>query len=98
MANCIAAYEAGFAFLTQPSGVSGTPWVHDRIRNWNLPTEDLVQAFEEMGIRTGIDMDRLLETVEFAERIVGRPLPGHILRARPSSSTFALPAARTSLV
>ena len=100
MANCIAAYEAGIRiFDTALGGLSGTPFgsIDQDIGNWNLPTEDLVQAFEEMGIRTGIDMDRLLETVEFAERIVGKPLPGHILRARPSSSKFALPAARTSL-
>jgi len=100
MANCIAAYEAGIRiFDTALGGLSGTPFgsIDQDIGNWNLPTEDLVQAFEEMGIRTGIDMDSLLETVEFAERIVGKPLPGHILRARPSSSKFALPAARTSL-
>ncbi len=73
MANCIAAYEAGFAFLTQPSGVSGTLWVHDRIRNWNLPRR-LVQASKkwDQKARHG----SLLETVDLPN-VLRQALPGH---------------------
>jgi hydroxymethylglutaryl-CoA lyase len=33
---------------------------------------------EQMGIATGIDLERLLECVDLAERIFGRALPGHL--------------------
>lgn len=95
MANCIAAYESGVRiFDTSLGGLSGTPFgsIDQDIGNWNLPTEDLVHIFEEMGIKTAINLELLLEAVKFAERIAGRPLPGHILRARPSlSKLFAVP-------
>ena len=42
-------------------------------------------VFEEMGITTGIDLERLLDCVRMAESLIGRPLPGHILRAHPRS-------------
>jgi hypothetical protein len=58
---------------------------------WNVPTEDLVYLFEEMGIRTGIDFDRLLECVKIAEKFAGEPLPGHLLRANPSSVLASVP-------
>jgi hydroxymethylglutaryl-CoA lyase len=89
MANCIAAYESGVRiFDTSLGGLSGTPFgsIDQDIGNWNLPTEDLVQVFEEMGIKTGINLERLLEAVEFAEKISGKPLPGHALRATPRGS------------
>jgi len=100
MANCIAAYEAGVRiFDTALGGLSGTPFgsVDRDIGSWNIPTEDLVNIFEEMGIKTGINIDHLLEAVEFAEKLCGRPLPGHILRARPNSEKFPLPMTRQSL-
>ena len=89
MANCIAAYESGVRiFDASLGGLSGTPFgsIDQDIGNWNLPTEDLVHVFEEMGIKTAINLELLLEAVEFAERIAGRPLPGHILRTRRSAS------------
>ena len=35
---------------------------------------------EEMGVETGLDIDRLIEVARLAEDIVGRPLPGHLMR------------------
>ena len=35
---------------------------------------------EEMGIETGLDVDRLIEVAKIAEDVVGRPLPGHVMR------------------
>ena len=36
---------------------------------------------EEMGMATGVDLDRLIEVGRMAERIVGHPLPSELLRA-----------------
>ena len=35
---------------------------------------------EEMGVETGLDVDRLIEVAKIAEDVVGRPLPGHVMR------------------
>lgn len=94
IANCVAAYEAGVRiFDTSLGGMSGTPYgaMELDFGYWNVPTEDLVHLFEEMGIRTGVDFDRLMECVQMAEKLAGKPLPGHMLRARPASHINEIP-------
>lgn len=89
LVNCLAAYEAGVrVFDSAVGGLSGTPFGYPDldIGSWNVPTEDLVHLLEELGVNTGIDLDRLLECVELAEKLAGRMLPGHILRAGSSSN------------
>lgn len=84
IANCIAAYDAGIrTFYTSIGGLSGTPYGTKELDfgYWNVPTEDLVHLFHEMGIDTGLDIDLLLECVTIAEALAGKPLPGHLLRA-----------------
>ena len=34
-----------------------------------------------MGVKTGVDLERLVEAAKAAESIVGRPLPGKVHRA-----------------
>jgi hydroxymethylglutaryl-CoA lyase len=43
-----------------------------------VATEDLVWILEKMGVDTGIDMDRLIETGSFIEE--------HILKGQPVTS------------
>jgi len=85
LVNCLAAYETGIrTFDTAIGGLSGTPFGAPQmeIGSWNVPTEDLANLFEEMGIKTGIDLDALMAAVEFAEKLARRKLPGHILSAK----------------
>ncbi|CAN5658518.1 hypothetical protein BH10PSE6_BH10PSE6_52600 [soil metagenome] len=35
---------------------------------------------EEMGVETGLDIDSLIEAAKVAEDVVGRLLPGHVMR------------------
>ena len=49
----------------------------------NISTEDLVSMLEEMGIETGIDLQRLIEASRAAQELLGRPLGAHVLRAGP---------------
>ncbi len=94
IANCIAAYEAGIRiFDTSLGGMSGTPYgsMELDLGYWNVPTEDLVYLFEQMGIKTSIDFNLLLECVNIAEKFAGVTLPGHLLRANPDFSETKLP-------
>lgn len=83
--NCLAAYEAGIRiFDAAIGGLSGTPFGAPKmdIGSWNVPTEDLVYLFNEMGIKTGIDLDALIDSVKFAQKLAHRELPGHVLKAK----------------
>jgi hydroxymethylglutaryl-CoA lyase len=47
----------------------------------NVCTEDLVNLFESLGIRTGIALDGLLEAARFCEQALGRELHGRVTRS-----------------
>ena len=60
------------------TGLGGCPFAAHKGAAGNVCTEDLVFMLDEMGIDTGIDLDRLIEVARLAEDIVGHPLPGSV--------------------
>ena len=87
LANCVAALRAGVTHLDgSVGGVGGRPKFtegsYPKIMGFtgNACTEDLVAMLEEMGVPTGIDLDRLLELGRLAERILGRELLAHVVK------------------
>ena len=94
IANCVAAHEAGIRiFDTSLGGMSATPYGVGEldIGYWNVPTEDLVHLFSEMGVKTGIDLTTLLDCVKLAEQMAGISLPGHLLKAGRASQIAEIP-------
>ena len=83
LANCIAAYEAGCRWFDSSfGGVGGHP---AKVKygggfTGNVATEDLINLFESTGIPTGIDLGALIETAEFCEQVLARPLHGRTTR------------------
>ena len=74
LANCLAAYEAGVrTFDASQAGLGGCPYAPGA--SGNVVTEDLVFMFEAMGIRTGVDIERLLA----AREALAAGLPGETL-------------------
>ena len=58
LANCLAAYDVGVrTFDASLGGLGGCPYAPGA--SGNVVTEDLVFMFEAMGVRTGIDIDKL---------------------------------------
>ena len=49
----------------------------------NVSTEDVVSMLHEMGIETGVDLERLLVASRGAQEVLGRPLGAHLLTAGP---------------
>ncbi|MDB5998726.1 MAG: hydroxymethylglutaryl-CoA lyase, partial [Rhizobacter sp.] len=81
LANAYAALRLGVAqFDSACAGLGGCPFAGHKGAAGNICTEDLVFMCEEMGIETGIDLDKLIEVARMAERIVGHPLPGKVMR------------------
>jgi hydroxymethylglutaryl-CoA lyase len=79
MANAYAGLEMGVReFDTSIGGLGGCPFAAHKGAAGNLCTEDFAFMCEEMGIETGLDLHRLVEAAELAERIVGHPLPGKV--------------------
>ncbi|MCB1744322.1 MAG: hydroxymethylglutaryl-CoA lyase [Gammaproteobacteria bacterium] len=68
------------SFDASVAGLGGCPFAALKGAAGNVCTEDLVFMCEEMGIATGVDLDRLIEAARLAEDIVGHPLPGSIMR------------------
>jgi len=46
-----------------------------------------------MGVATGIDLERLVTASRRVEEIVGRTLPGQIMKAGPSTRRYPVPDA-----
>ena len=84
LANCVAAYESGVRhFDSSFGGVGGHP---ARVKygdgfTGNVCTEDLVNLFESMGVATGVRLDRLLDTAQFCESVLGRELHGRVTKS-----------------
>ncbi len=59
IANCLAAYDVGIrGFDSSMGGLGGCP--HAPGASGNVVTEDLVFMFEAMGVKTGIDIEKLI--------------------------------------
>ncbi len=84
LANYVAALEAGVRhFDCAFGGVGGHPVKvkYGGGHTGNVCTEDLVDLFENMGVKTGIDMDRLQDAVAACEQALGRELQGRVARS-----------------
>jgi len=79
VANAYAGLEMGVAIYDSTvAGLGGCPFAAHKGAAGNVCTEDLVFMLDEMGIETGIDLDRLIAVAQLAEDIVGHPLPGSV--------------------
>ncbi|HEY8695555.1 MAG TPA: hydroxymethylglutaryl-CoA lyase [Chloroflexota bacterium] len=79
-ANVLAALSEGVTnFDSSIAGLGGCPFAPRA--TGNVCTEDLVHMLHAMGIRTGIQLDRLLATSQWIEGVIGRTLPGQVAKA-----------------
>jgi hydroxymethylglutaryl-CoA lyase len=82
LANVLAALEAGCESFESSFGeLGGCPFPPGA--TGNIASEDLVSMLEEMGIETGIDLEKLLLAAREAQSVLGRPLGSHTLLAGP---------------
>jgi len=81
IANAYAGLEMGVdSFDSSVAGLGGCPFAGHKGAAGNVCTEDLVFLCDELGIATGIDLERLIEAARLAEAVVGHPLPGSVMR------------------
>ena len=84
LSNAFAAMEMGVDdFDAAVGGLGGCPYGGFKGAAGNISSEDLVHMCHELGIETGIDLDKLIEAAREAEKIVGHPLPGKLIQGTP---------------
>jgi len=80
IANAYAAITAGARALDASlGGLGGCPFAP--AATGNIPTEDLVYMLGRMGIETGIDLARAMDTARWIEPFVGHAVPGLLVKA-----------------
>lgn len=82
LSNVLAGLQCGVhRFDTSIAGLGGCPFAGNKSAAGNVCTEDVALMCEEMGIDTGLDLDRLAESARLAEEIVGHAVPGKFMKA-----------------
>ena len=83
LANTFAALQAGITTVdASAGGLGGCPYAKNA--TGNLATEDLVWMLHGLGIQTGVDLDKLVETSLWMAVQLGRPSPSNVVRALSS--------------
>jgi len=82
LANVLAALQMGVAdFDASVGGLGGCPFGGHKAAAGNICTEDTVFMCQEMGIETGVDLDKLIECANQAESIFDHELRGKVMKA-----------------
>ena len=85
LVNVVEGLRAGVtSYESSLAGLGGCPFAPGA--TGNICTEDLIYLLDEMGIDTGIDLGALIQVARRLERIVGRSLPGQLMKAGPRLS------------
>jgi hydroxymethylglutaryl-CoA lyase len=80
LANTLAALQAGITIVdASAGGLGGCPYAPKA--TGNLATEDLVWLLHGLGIETGVDLARLVQTSRWMADVLGRPSPSRVVQA-----------------
>ena len=96
LANVMVGLDLGIReFESSIGGLGGCPFAPGA--TGNVCTEDLVYLLEESGFDTGVDLDALIAVAQRVEAIVGRTLPGQVMKAGPRLRRYSIDGARRAV-
>lgn len=79
LANILAAYNQGITiFDTSLGGLGGCPYAPGA--TGNVATEDVAYMFQGMGIKTGLNLDKLIDLNPWVAEKIQHPLPSKVGR------------------
>jgi hydroxymethylglutaryl-CoA lyase len=82
LTNAYAALQAGCTSFESSFGeLGGCPVPAGS--TGNIATEDLVSMFHEMGVETGLDLEKVIDAARAAQAVLGRKLTSHSIIAGP---------------
>jgi hydroxymethylglutaryl-CoA lyase len=80
LANILIAVSMGITTVDAAlGGLGGCPYAPGA--SGNVATEDVVYMLEEMGVSTGVNLDRLIDCSRLASTLVGHEMPSKYYRA-----------------
>lgn len=86
LANIYAAYQSGMRhFDAALGGIGGCPFAPGASGNVSL--EDVVHMFEFMGVPVDGELSQLLEAALNMEKLLGRTLPGQVMKSGQADKT-----------
>jgi hydroxymethylglutaryl-CoA lyase len=68
---------------TTAGGIGGCPYGGNGSATGMAATEDLVNLLEMIGVKTGVDLDALVDFCWQLEEVIGRPVTGQVSKAGP---------------
>jgi hydroxymethylglutaryl-CoA lyase len=87
LANVMVGLDLGIRqYESSIAGLGGCPFAPGA--TGNICTEDLVYLLEESGFDTGIDLEALIDVAKRVEAVIGRTLPGQVMKAGPRLRTY----------
>jgi hydroxymethylglutaryl-CoA lyase len=90
LANVLAALQAGVTeFDSSVGGLGGCPFAPGA--TGNVSTEDLVHMLDLMGVRSGVDLDAVLDVAREVKEVVGHPLESAVARAGKADALHEAP-------
>ena len=96
LANVMNGLQLGVReFESSIAGLGGCPFAPGA--TGNICTEDLVYLLEECGYETGIDLGKLIDVAKDVERMMGRQLPGQMMKAGPRLKLMSLESVRRAV-
>ena len=96
LANVMVGLDLGIReFESSIAGLGGCPFAPGA--TGNICTEDLVYLLEESGFDTGIDLGALIEVARHVETVIGRTLPGQVMKAGPRLTRHSREHARRAV-
>lgn len=79
LTNIFVAYQAGVrVFDTSIGGLGGCPYAPGA--SGNVATEDVVYLFDGMKVKTGVNLEKLVETNQWLKPLINHPLPSRVGR------------------
>jgi hydroxymethylglutaryl-CoA lyase len=96
LANVVVGLELGVReYESSIAGLGGCPFAPGA--TGNICTEDLVYLLEESGYDTGVDLEALIAVARRVEQVIGRALPGQVMKAGPRLRKYTLEGARRAV-
>jgi hydroxymethylglutaryl-CoA lyase len=95
LVNVMAGLDEGIErYESSIAGLGGCPFAPGA--TGNICTEDLVFLLHELGIETGVDLEALCAAARDVERVIGRPLPGQVMKAGPRLALHRIDEVQTA--
>jgi len=90
LVNAYEALSMGFThFESSVAGLGGCPFAPGA--TGNITTEDLVYLLDEIGVESGVNLAELIKVAKRVEEIIGRTLPGQVMKSGPRLELRPMP-------